>query len=427
MAGVIKTTDISVTAREIDFVTRFGSNWQALMDILGIMRPIEKQAGTKLVASKVNLTLEDGSVAEGADIPYSHATIVPVLYEDLDIKKWAKAVSIEAVNKYGANVAVQKTDSQFLTELQNEVMTDFYNFIKTGTLRGAYPSFQMAVSMAIGLVVDKFKSMHKDVTDINVFVNTLDVYEYLGSANITIQTTNGIRYVENFLGAKTLILSSEIARGTVIAVPSDNIDLYYINPANSDFAELGLNYTVDGDTNLIGFHANGNYGTAVGEMFAIMGMKLWAEYLDGIAVVDIDDSTVTDLTVSADDSADYFGSGKGADDIQSNIAVVGDKVTGTLKFIPGGIAPGTLSGDGYFIGLKFSNFASGLTYANVQVGLVNSASGMGLQTLDSDKNAVFKIADKDSQKVKIVQTTADGKRNVQYLDLSGLTLESTGA
>ncbi len=427
MAGAIKTTDISVKAREVDFVTRFGSNWQALMDVLGIMRPIEKTAGTQLVASKVSLTLEDGTVAEGEQIPYSHATITPVYYEDLVIDKWAKAVTIEAVNKYGASVAVQKTDAQFLTELQNEVLSKFYRFLQTGSLRAAYPSFQMAVSMAIGMVVDKFKAMHKDVTDVNVFVNTLDVYEYLGTAQITVQTKNGISYVENFLGAKALILTSDIARGTVIAVPTDNIDLYYINPSNSDFAKLGLNYTVDGDTNLIGFHANGNYGTAVGESFAIMGMKLWAEYLDGIAVVDIDDSTITDLTVSADDTADYFGSGKGADDIQSNIAVANGKVTGTLKFIPGGIAPGTLSGDGYFIGVKFSNYASGLTYNDVQVGLTNSASGMGLQTLDPDQNAVFKIADKYNQKIKIVQTASNGKRNVQYLDLSALTLESTGA
>ena len=30
----------SVTAREMDFVTRFGDNWEALRNILGIMRPI---------------------------------------------------------------------------------------------------------------------------------------------------------------------------------------------------------------------------------------------------------------------------------------------------------------------------------------------------------------------------------------------------
>ena len=76
-----------------------------------------------------------------------------------------------------------------------------------------------------------------------------------------------------------------IARGTVIATPVENIDLYYIDPGDSEFARLGLQYTTDGETNLIGFHAQGNYGTAVGESFALMGMALWAEYLDGIAVV----------------------------------------------------------------------------------------------------------------------------------------------
>jgi len=98
-----------------------------------------------------------------------------------------------------------------------------------------------------------------------------------------------------------------------------------------------------------------------------------------------------------------------------------------LKFIEGGIAAGTLSGDGYFLGLKFSNFAEGLTYANVKVGLVPSSTGMPLQTLDNDKNAVFKITDKDNQKIKIVQADNAGHKNIQYLDLSALELESTGA
>ena len=71
----------------------------------------------------------------------------------------------------------------------------------------------------------------------------------------------------------------------MLATPSENIDLYYIDPSDSEFARLDLNYTTVGETNLIGFHAQGNYNTAVGETFAIMGMKLWAEYLDGIANV----------------------------------------------------------------------------------------------------------------------------------------------
>lgn len=281
----------NVTAREKDFVTRFGLNWDALREIMGIMRPIEKEAGTQLVAYSASVALEDGDVDAGCVIPYSKATIVQTAKEDLSIKKYAKAVPIEDVDKYGADIAVQKSDEAFLNELQTVVMDDFYTSLTgdASAMTGAYATFQMAVSMAIGKVVDKFKKMHRNVSSIVVFVNTLDAYEYLGGANVSIQTMFGIQYIKNFLGADTIILSSEISAGKVIAVPSDNLVLYYVNPA-SEFAKLGLVYTTDGDTNLIGFHVQGNYGTAVGESFALMGMKLWFEYADGVAIIDIDDS-----------------------------------------------------------------------------------------------------------------------------------------
>ena len=131
--------------------------------------------------------------------------------------------------------------------------------------------------------------MRKNSTDIVVIVNTLDLYKYLGQASISVQTMFGIEYVKDFLGAKTMIITSEIDPGAVIAVPAENLNLYYVDPASA-FAKLGLVYTVEGETNLIGFHTQGNYGTAVGESFALMGMSLWFEYADGVAIIEIDDS-----------------------------------------------------------------------------------------------------------------------------------------
>lgn len=285
--NLTKMENIDASIREIDFVTRFGRNWQSLQDILGIMRPIKKTPGTQLVSYNATVTLEDGNVGEGEEIPYSLAEVSPVSYQDITLEKYAKAVSIEAVNKYGANVAVQKTDDAFLVELQDKVMTTFYTFLLTGTLTSTESSFQMAIAMAIGKVKDKFKAMHKDFTSIVVWVNTLDAYKYLGASELTVQNLFGIEYIENFMGADKLIISSDIPEGKVVATPTENIDLYYIDPSDSEFAQLGLNYTVQGETNLIGFHVNGNYNTAVGEVFALMGMALWAEYLDGIAVITV--------------------------------------------------------------------------------------------------------------------------------------------
>lgn len=281
------TSDITVKAREIDFVSRFTQTWDALREVMNVMRPIAKAPGTKLTSYKATVTLEDGNIPEGEEIPYSKAKVEPVSYADLTLKKYAKAVSIEAVNQYGATVAVQKTDEAFLNELQGEVMGEFYDFIQTGSLTATEATFQMAIATAIGSVRDKFKKMRRNVSNIIVFVNTLDVYRYLGSANITVQSSFGMDYIKNFMGAQSVIFSSEIPQGKVIAIPADNIVLYYVDPSNSEFRELGLNYTVQGETNLIGFHANGDYSHAVGESYAIMGMKLWAEYLDGIAVVTI--------------------------------------------------------------------------------------------------------------------------------------------
>lgn len=302
-----KTTDITIRAKEIDFISRFNDTWEALREILGIMRPVKKAPGTQLTASKATVTLQDGNVAEGEEVPLSQAKVEPVAFEDLNLEKYRKSVSAEAVTKFGAPVAVQKTDDAFLKELQGVVLDRFYDFLQIGLLTSTETTFQMAVSMAVTLVKDKFKKMRKDYTNIVVFVNTLDVGMYQGAAEISIQTREGIEYAKDFMGANTVIISSEIPSGTVIGIPAENIVLYYIDPADGDYQELGLDYTTVGETSLIGIHKEGNYGRVIGETHALMGMKLFAEYLDGIAVVDItDDTTLGTLTVT---SAAGTGSG----------------------------------------------------------------------------------------------------------------------
>ena len=277
----------NVTAREVDFVTRFGDNWESLRNILGIMRPIRKTAGTSLVSYTASVALESGSVGAGKVIPYSKATIVQAAKSDVTIEKYAKAVPIEDVNTYGAEIAIEKSDDAFLTQLQNVVLSKFYTFLNTGSTTGSATNWQDALAKAQGLVLNKFATIQKDVTGVVGFANILDAYDYLGAANITVQTAFGLTYIKDFMGYSTLFLlpAAQIVRGDVIATAVENIDLYYIDPSDSDFAKLGLEYTVQGETNLIGFHAQGNYHTAVGESYALMGMALWAEYLDGIAVV----------------------------------------------------------------------------------------------------------------------------------------------
>lgn len=300
--NLIMTNDIQVTAREIDFVTRFERNWQHLRDILGIMRPIKKQPGAVLKSKYAEGTLQSGNVGEGEEIPYSKFTVKEKNYAEMTIEKYAKAVSIEAIKDHGYENAVQMTDDEFLFQLQTDVTGRFYDYLKTGTLTSTETTFQMALAMAKGRVENKFKQMHRNVTGVVGFVNILDVYEYLGAAEITIQNQFGFQYMKDFMGFNTIFLlsDSEIPRGQVIATPVENIVLYYVDPNESDFARAGLVYTVSGETNLIGFHTQGNYHTAVSEAFAVMGLTLFAEYIDAIAVITIDETpTLGTLTVNS--------------------------------------------------------------------------------------------------------------------------------
>lgn len=290
--NVTISTQFTTSAREVDFVTRFNDNWDALRTILGIMRPIRKAPGTKLVSYKAEVdgTLQGGStVAEGDEIPFTKMKVSPVTYGDIEVAKYAKSVTIESVAKYGAEVAVEKTDDAFLVALQNKVLGDFYTFLATGSLALTPKTWQLALAQAKGKVLAKFMGMDKDVTEVVGFANIMDFYDYLGDKEITTQTMFGLTYVQNFLGYNTLFLLPDkyVAAGKVIATPVENIDLYYVDPSDSDFAKLGLNYTVNGETNLIGVHVEGDYSRATGDMYAIMGMKLWAEYLDGIAVATV--------------------------------------------------------------------------------------------------------------------------------------------
>ena len=287
--NLILSSDIQVTSRELDFVTRFANNWNHLRDILGIMRPIRKAPGTILKSKYAEGVLQSGEVGEGEEIPYSKFQVKEKEYGTIAIEKYAKAVSIEAINDHGYDNAVAMTDDQFLYELQTNVTSRFYDYLNTGELTDTQATFQMALAMAKGKVLNKFKTMHKTVTGVVAFVNVLDVYQYLGSADISIQNAFGFQYIKNFMGYDTVFLlgDDEIAQGRVIATPVDNIVLYYVDPSESDFAKAGLRYTTDGITNLIGFHTQGNYNTAVSEAFAIMGMTLFAEYIDGIAVVTV--------------------------------------------------------------------------------------------------------------------------------------------
>ena len=115
-------------------------------------------------------------------------------------------------------------------------------------------------------------------------------------------------------------------------------------------------------------------------------------------------------------------SGNTVSNLQSDVAVTGNAITGTLAYI----ASGNLATDwgaGNFLALKFSNIPA--TATSVKVGLQPS-QGTGLVEIidDPDKNGIFKIND-NTQSFMVVVTDGENVRSQAY-DLSGLTLTGSG-
>lgn len=414
-SNLTKKSNVHVTPREIDFVTRFSMNWQALQDILGISRPIRKEPGAEIRVVDATVALQSGAVAEGDVIPYSQAEVHERKIAEMNIEKYRKGVSIEAIQKHGYDVAVAKTDNALLNQLQNVIMGRFYNFLNLGALVDYQDTWQMALAMARGNVINLWKSMGLDMTEVVAFANVLDFHKYLGGANITIQTMFGMEYVQNFMGYRVIFLedSSKIPQGTIIATPVENIVTYYVDPADSDFARAGLEYTTDGVTNLVGFHTEGNYGTAVSDCFAIMGFTLFAEYLNGIAVEKVVGSIPENvLTVKGDTNTSVLG--KNVADLQSDIVVANNAFAGKVKYVTGftGYSGDPAEQSGYFLATEIEADSG----AVVTVELIGGTTGK--VTLDSDMELVTRLT--EGATALEFTSTVSGTTIIKRFDISKL-------
>ena len=106
-------------------------------------------------------------------------------------------------------------------------------------------------------------------------------------------------------------------------------------------------------------------------------------------------------------------------DLQTSISVSNGKITGTLKKLTGHNAITDVWGEGNFLALDFGNDPSGVS--QTYVGL-DPTQGSGMQPLDEDRAGIFKITDKDNQKLLVRMTGSKGDQTQVY-DLSELVCQ----
>ena len=112
--------------------------------------------------------------------------------------------------------------------------------------------------------------------------------------------------------------------------------------------------------------------------------------------------------------------GKTVNELQSDVVVSDDEVTGTLKYVDGYVdfSSNVSEQSGNYLALKIEAEPA---EAETVVELVGSTKGP--VTLDDDMNIVLLIKNKDTQSIKVT-TTHNEESVTKTYGLSGLTLET---
>ena len=219
---------------------------------------------------------QSGKVAEGEVIPLSKTTRVALDPITVELRKYRKQTTAEAIQK-NREVALNESDDELMQDARKEIVKDFYDIVNGGTGSAkAGTGLQSAAAQVWGALQVYYEDM--DVTPV-FFVNPLDVADYLGNAAISSQTLFGVRYFENFLGLGTAIVNSRVAQGTVVGTAVENLNGAYV-PAGGDTADIfGLTFDESG---LVGMTHGVNTNNASVDSLLLTGVKFYAEDVSGI-------------------------------------------------------------------------------------------------------------------------------------------------
>jgi hypothetical protein len=274
--NTILTSDIA-RVRVVDFNYQFTGSIRKLTEALGITRKIAVQEGAALKALKVTGTLESGVVAEGETIPLSKYKTQEVNLGEVSLNKWRKATTAEAILKGGYDQAVGATTDKMVKDIQKTIRTKLFTFLGTGTGTASGAGLQAALANGWGKLQVLWED---DSVETVFFLNPMDVSDYLGGAQVTMQTAFGMNYIENFLGLGTVFMNSSVPQGTFYATAKDNIIMYYVNISTSELAQA-FDLTSD-ETGYIGINEYPDKDNARVLDLVMSGVTFFPERLDGI-------------------------------------------------------------------------------------------------------------------------------------------------
>lgn len=263
-------------AISVDFTSRIQQNITELQRVLGISDMLPMSAGTDIKIYKMSRKNTPSQVGEGETIPLTEIERKLVKTITLDLNKYRKNTTAEAIQKVGRNMAVNQTDEKLISEIQKDIKKTFYTTLATGTGTATGTNLQVTLANLWAKLQTYYEDM--DVRPI-YFINPQDVADYLGTAQITMQTAFGFTYIENFLGLGTAVVSPQVTAKTPIATAQENLNGAYA-PVSGDVAQtFGLTYDTSG---MIGMTHQMKSENATIDTLIMSNVVFYPEYVDGV-------------------------------------------------------------------------------------------------------------------------------------------------
>lgn len=277
------TMQKDLVAASIDFTEQFTGSIKKLQEILGVTRLTPMPVGNQIKIYKSEVTKADGKVAEGEVIPLSKVTRKLADTLTLDYSKYRKVVTAESIQSSGFQAAVNDTDAKLLRDIQKDIKNGLFGYLAntTGVTTTNAKTFKGAVAKAMGQLAVKWED--DDIQSV-LFVNPIDFYDYLGDTDVTLQTVFGMTYLQGFFNFNSVIVSSAIPQGKVIATAANNLNIAYAQIGGN--LSQAFNFTTD-ETGLIGITHNAVNDSLNYQSVIMDAMKVFPERLDGIVVATI--------------------------------------------------------------------------------------------------------------------------------------------
>jgi hypothetical protein len=265
---------IEAKAQDVNFVTKFEADVQHLLNVLGKTSVQVVAPGTAVKIYETSGSLSTATVAEKALIPDSEIEVGDPTVVEVTYNKYRNLTGIESIGKYGYEIAVGKTNEDMLKQVQNKIRQSIFAGLATGTATATGATFQAAIAAAAAKVAEKFEA---EVATPVFFVNPADLYTYLGTHNVTLESEFGLNYLKNFMGIGNVVADTNVEAGKIYGTAIENLTV--VAPSVAQIP--GMDMTTDA-SGIIAVRNDALYENAAIQTVAYCGLGIHPAFLDRI-------------------------------------------------------------------------------------------------------------------------------------------------